>query len=172
MIITYNGITPQVAEAAFVAENATVTGDTICRKDSSVWFGAVIRGDGPHIEIGEGSNIQDGCVLHADPDYPLTVGTGVTVGHGAILHGCTVGSGSLIGMGAIVLNGAKIGKDCIVGAGALVTGGKEFEDGMLILGSPAKAIRKLSPEEIEGNRHSAEHYVQQAKEYGKEKKTE
>ena len=158
MIITYNGITPQVAEAAFVAENATVTGDTICRKDSSVWFGAVIRGDGPHIEIGEGSNIQDGCVLHADPDYPLTVGTGVTVGHGAILHGCTVGSGSLIGMGAIVLNGAKIGK--------------EFEDGMLILGSPAKAIRKLSPEEIEGNRHSAEHYVQQAKEYGKEKKTE
>ena len=165
MIISYNGRTPQIEQAAFVAENAAVTGDVTLGKDSSVWFSAVIRGDGPHIEIGERSNIQDGCVLHADPGYPLTVGSRVTVGHGAILHGCTVGDGTLIGMGAIVLNGAKIGKNCIVGAGALVTGGKEFEDGMLILGSPAKAVRRLTPVEIASNLSSAKHYVEQAKEY-------
>ncbi len=165
MIISYHGKTPQTGQAAFVAENAAVTGDVTLGKDSSVWFSAVIRGDGPHIEIGERSNIQDGCVLHADPGYPLTVGGRVTVGHGAILHGCEVGDGSLIGMGAIVLNGAKIGKNCIVGAGALVTGGKEFEDGMLILGSPAKAVRRLTPVEIASNLSSAKHYVEQAKEY-------
>ena len=165
MIISYHSKTPQTGQAAFVAENAAVTGDVTLGKDSSVWFSAVIRGDGPHIEIGERSNIQDGCVLHADPGYPLTVGSRVTVGHGAILHGCEVGDGSLIGMGAIVLNGAKIGKNCIVGAGALVTGGKEFEDGMLILGSPAKAVRRLTPVEIASNLNSAKHYVEQAKEY-------
>ena len=165
MIISYHGKTPEAGQAAFVAENAAVTGDVTLGKDSSVWFSAVIRGDGPHIEIGERSNIQDGCVLHADPGYPLTVGGRVTVGHGAILHGCEVGDGSLIGMGAIVLNGAKIGKNCIVGAGALVTGGKEFEDGMLILGSPAKAVRRLTPVEIASNLSSAKHYVEQAKEY-------
>ncbi|MBR3749649.1 MAG: gamma carbonic anhydrase family protein [Firmicutes bacterium] len=165
MIISYHGKTPQTGQAAFVAENAAITGDVTLGKDSSVWFSAVIRGDGPHIEIGERSNIQDGCVLHADPGYPLMVGSRVTIGHGAILHGCTVGDGSLIGMGAIVLNGAKIGKNCIVGAGALVTGGKEFEDGMLILGSPAKAVRRLTPVEIASNLSSAKHYVEQAKEY-------
>ena len=165
MIISYRGKTPQTGQAAFVAENAAVTGDVTLGKDSSVWFSAVIRGDGPHIEIGERSNIQDGCVLHADPGYPLTVGIRVTVGHGAILHGCEVGDGSLIGMGAIVLNGARIGKNCIVGAGALVTGGKEFEDGMLILGSPAKAVRRLTPVEIASNLSSAKHYAEQAKEY-------
>ena len=165
MIISYHGKTPETGQAAFVAENAAVTGDVTLGKDSSVWFSAVIRGDGPHIEIGERSNIQDCCVLHADPGYPLTVGSRVTVGHGAILHGCEVGDGSLIGMGAIVLNGAKIGKNCIVGAGALVTGGKEFEDGMLILGSPAKAVRRLTPVEIASNLSSAKHYVEQAKEY-------
>ena len=168
MILTYKGKVPDVSQAAFLADNAVVTGDTVLKKGSSVWFGAVLRGDGPRIEIGEESNIQDGCVLHADPGYPLTVGKGVTVGHGAILHGCTIGDGSLIGMGAIVLNGAKIGKNCIVGAGALVTGGKIFDDGMLILGSPAKAVRKLTEEEIADNRHSAAHYVQQAKEYAEE----
>lgn len=165
MIISYHGKTPETGQAAFVAENAAITGDVTLGKDSSVWFSAVIRGDGPHIEIGERSNIQDGCVLHADPGYPLAVGSRVTIGHGAILHGCEVGDGSLIGMGAIVLNGAKIGKNCIVGAGALVTGGKEFEDGMLILGSPAKAVRRLTPVEIASNLSSAKHYVEQAKEY-------
>ena len=166
MILEYKGKAPDIEKAAFVAENAVVTGDVTLQQDSSVWFGAVIRGDGPHIEIGERSNIQDGCVLHADPGYPLTVGSKVTVGHGAILHGCTVGDGSLVGMGAIVLNGAKIGKNCIVGAGALVTGGKEFGDGNLIVGSPAKAVRKLTPVEIASNLSSAKHYVEQAKEYG------
>ncbi len=165
MIISYRGKTPQTGQAAFVAANAAVTGDVTLGKDSSVWFSAVIRGDGPPIRIGERSNIQDGCVLHADPGYPLTVGSSVTVGHGAILHGCTVGDGTLIGMGAIVLNGAKIGSSCIVGAGTLVTGGKEFEDGTLILGSPAKAVRRLTEEEIASSLNSAAHYVLQAKEY-------
>ena len=165
MIISYHGKTPQTGPAAFVAANAAVTGDGTLGRDSSVWFSAVIRGDGPPIRIGERSNIQDGCVLHADPGYPLTVGSSVTVGHGAILHGCTIGDGTLIGMGAIVLNGAKIGNNCIVGAGALVTGGKEFEDGTLILGSPAKAVRRLTEEEIASSLNSAEHYVLQAKEY-------
>ena len=169
MIIPYNGKTPDIEQAAFVAENAAVTGDVTLGKDSSVWFSAVIRGDGPHIGIGEESNIQDCCVLHADEGFPLTVGKGVTVGHGAILHGCVIGDGSLIGMGAIVLNGAKIGNDCIVGAGALVTGGKVFEDGSLILGSPAKTVRKLTEEDLTGNRSSAAHYVRQAKEYAKQK---
>lgn len=167
MIISYNGRTPDIEQAAFVAENAVVTGDVTLEKDSSVWFGAVIRGDGPHIGIGEESNIQDNCVLHADPGFPLTVGRGVTVGHGAILHGCTVGDGSLIGMGAVILNGAVIGKECIVGAGALITSGKVFEDGSLILGSPAKAVKRLTPEETAAMKRSAAHYVQQAKEYAK-----
>ena len=165
MIISYNGKTPDIEKAAFVADSAAVTGDVTLGRDSSVWFSAVRRGDGPHIDIGEESNIQDGCVLHADIGFPLTVGRGVTVGHGAILHGCAIGDGSLIGMGAIVLNGASVGKDCIVGAGALVTGGKVFEDGTLILGSPAKAVRKLTEEDLQGNRASAAHYAAQAKEY-------
>ena len=169
MIISYNGRMPDIEKAAFVADNAAVTGDVTLGKDSSVWFSAVIRGDGPHIEIGEESNIQDGCVLHADEGFPLTVGNSVTVGHGAILHGCTVGDNTLIGMGAIVLNGAVIGKNCIVGAGSLVTGGKVFEDGLLILGSPAKALRRLTEEELARCRLPADHYVEQAKEYAEQK---
>ena len=169
MILSYNGKTPDIEKAAFVAGTAAVTGDVTLGKDSSVWFSAVIRGDGPSIEIGDGSNIQDGCVLHADPGFPLTVGKSVTVGHGAILHGCTVGDNSLIGMGAIVLNGAVIGKNCIVGAGSLVTGGKVFEDGTMILGSPAKAVRKLTEDELARLKLPAEHYVQQAKEYAEQK---
>ena len=169
MILSYNGKTPDIEKAAFVAGTAAVTGDVTLGKDSSVWFSAVIRGDGPSIEIGDGSNIQDGCVLHADPGFPLTVGKSVTVGHGALLHGCTVGDDSLIGMGAIVLNGAVIGKNCIVGAGSLVTGGKVFEDGTMILGSPAKAVRKLTEDELARLKLPAEHYVQQAKEYAEQK---
>ena len=167
MIIPYNGKTPDTQKAAFVAETAVLSGDVLLGKDSSVWFGAVIRGDGPPIAVGDESNIQDNCVLHADPGFPLTVGAGVTVGHGAILHGCTVGDGSLIGMGAIILNGAVIGRNCIVGASALVTSGKVFEDGSLILGSPAKAVKQLTPEEIAGIKKSSAHYVEQAKEYAR-----
>ena len=167
MIIPYKGKTPEVEEAAFVADNAVISGDVTLRKNSSVWFGAVIRGDGPHTDIGEETNIQDGCILHADPGCPLIVGKGVTVGHAAILHGCQIGDSSLIGMGAILLDGSVIGKNCIVGANSLVTGGKVFEDGMLILGSPAKAVRKVTEAEIAHNRASAAEYVEKGGEYRK-----
>jgi carbonic anhydrase/acetyltransferase-like protein (isoleucine patch superfamily) len=157
--------TPQVHESAFVADSAQVMGDVVLAQDSSVWFGAVIRGDTETITVGEGTNIQDGSVLHADVGFPLTLGARVTVGHQVMLHGCTVGEESLIGIGAVVLNGAKIGKHCLVGARSLVTEGKEFPDGSMILGSPAKVVRQLTPEQIEGLRRSAEHYVDNARRY-------
>ena len=152
-------LTPQIADSAWVADNAQVIGDVQMAPDSSVWFSSVVRGDTATIRIGEGTNIQDGSVLHADVGMPLTLGKHVTVGHMVQLHGCTVGDESLIGIGAIVLNGAKIGKNCLVGAGSLVTEGKEFPDGSMILGSPAKVVRELTPEQIEGLRRSAQHYV-------------
>ena len=157
--------TPLVHESAFVADSAQVMGDVVLAQDSSVWFGAVIRGDTETITVGEGTNIQDGSVLHADVGFPLTLGARVTVGHQVMLHGCTVGEESLIGIGAVVLNGAKIGKHCLVGARSLVTEGKEFPDGSMILGSPAKVVRQLTPEQIEGLRRSAEHYVDNARRY-------
>jgi carbonic anhydrase/acetyltransferase-like protein (isoleucine patch superfamily) len=134
-------------------------------EDSSVWFGVVIRGDTDTISVGRGTNIQDNSVLHADRGMPLTIGDNVTVGHQVMLHGCTIGEGSLIGIQAVVLNGAKIGKNCLVGAGSLVTEGKEFPDGSMILGSPAKAVKQLSPEQIEGLKMSAKHYVDNARRY-------
>jgi carbonic anhydrase/acetyltransferase-like protein (isoleucine patch superfamily) len=152
-------LTPDIADSAWVADNAQVIGDVHMANDSSVWFSSVVRGDTATIRIGEGTNIQDGSVLHADVGIPLTIGKHVTVGHMVQLHGCTVGDESLIGIGAIVLNGAKIGKNCLVGAGSLVTEGKEFPDGSMILGSPAKVVRQLTPEQIEGLRRSAQHYV-------------
>jgi len=150
---------PDIHPSAWVAEGAQVMGRVKLAADASVWFGAVIRGDTADISVGEGSNIQDGSVLHADVGIPLTIGKHVTVGHMVQLHGCTVGDESLIGIGAIVLNGAKIGKNCLVGAGSLVTEGKEFPDGSMILGTPAKVVRQLTPEQIEGLRRSAQHYV-------------
>ena len=152
-------LTPHIADSAWVADNAQVVGDVHMDADSSVWFSSVVRGDTATIRIGEGTNIQDGSVLHADVGIPLTVGKHVTVGHMVQLHGCTIGDESLIGIGAVVLNGAKIGKNCLVGAGSLVTEGKEFPDGSMILGSPAKVVRELTPEQIEGLRRSAQHYV-------------
>jgi carbonic anhydrase/acetyltransferase-like protein (isoleucine patch superfamily) len=157
--------TPQIDDSAWVADNAQVMGEVEMAAHSSVWFSAVVRGDSAKITIGEGSNVQDGSVLHADTGMPLVIGQRVTVGHLVQLHGCTVGDESLIGIGAIVLNGAKIGKNCLVGAGALVTEGKEFPDGSMILGSPAKAVRQLTPEQIEGLRRSAQHYVENAKRF-------
>ncbi len=127
----------------YIAPGARVIGDVRIGPDVSIWFNAVLRGDNEPIEIGAGANVQDGCVFHTDPGFPLTVGAGVTVGHGAILHGCTVGEGSLVGMGAVVLNGARIGRNCLVGANALVTEGKEFPDGSMVLGQPAKLVRTL-----------------------------
>ena len=164
-IYELDGLTPQLADSAWVADSAQVMGAVVLEEDASVWFGVVIRGDTETIRIGRGSNIQDLSVLHADHGMPLTVGENVTVGHQVMLHGCTVGDGSLIGIGAVVLNGAKIGKACLVGAGALVTEGKEFPDGSMILGSPAKVVRQLTPEQIEGLRQSAQHYVDNAQRF-------
>jgi carbonic anhydrase/acetyltransferase-like protein (isoleucine patch superfamily) len=142
-----------------VAPDAHVIGRVRLGADVGVWFGAVLRGDGEPLEVGERTNIQEGCMLHADPGFPLTIGPDVTVGHHAILHGCTVGAGALIGMGATVLNGARIGAGCIVGANALVTEGKEFPDNSLIVGAPAKAVRTLDGAAVEKLRASAAHYV-------------
>ena len=158
-------VAPRVATSAWIADSAQVMGNVELAEDSSIWFGAILRGDTETITIGRGSNIQDGSVLHADIGKPLTVGEDVTVGHQVMLHGCTIGDGSLIGIGAVVLNGAKIGKGCIVGAGALVTEGKEFADGSMIIGSPAKAVRELSTEQQDALRMSAVHYVENARRF-------
>ena len=160
-----DGTQPRVADSAWVADSAQVMGNVVLGEDSSVWFGTVIRGDTETITVGRGSNIQDASVLHADIGKPLTIGDNVTVGHQVMLHGCTIGDESLIGIGAIVLNGAKIGRHCLVGAGALVTEGKEFPDGSMIIGSPAKAVRQLTPEQMEGLRWSARHYVANARRF-------
>jgi carbonic anhydrase/acetyltransferase-like protein (isoleucine patch superfamily) len=157
-----DGVAPRVAQGAWIADSAQVIGHVELAEDVSIWFGSVIRGDTEVIRIGRGSNIQDGSVLHADIGKPLDIGENVTVGHKVMLHGCTIGAGSLIGIGAIVLNGAKIGKGCIVGAGALVTEGKEFPDGSMIIGSPANAVRELTPEQQQGLRVSAQHYIENA----------
>jgi carbonic anhydrase/acetyltransferase-like protein (isoleucine patch superfamily) len=164
-IYQLDDLVPQVHPSAYVADSAQVMGDVTLAEDSSVWFGAVLRGDSDSISVGPGSNIQDASVLHADKGFPLTIGANVTVGHQVMLHGCTIGDESLIGIGAVVLNGAKIGRNCLVGAGSLVTEGKEFPDGSMILGSPAKVVRQLSPEQIEGLRRSAQHYIENARRY-------
>jgi len=148
-----------------VADSAQVMGRVTLAEDSSVWFGTVIRGDTETITVGRGSNIQDASVLHADVGCPLVIGERVTVGHQVVLHGCTIGDESLIGIGAVILNGAKIGRHCLVGARALVTEGKEFPDGSMILGSPAQVVRTLTPEQIEGLRRSARHYMDNARRY-------
>ena len=166
-IYELDGTAPQLADSAWVADSAQVMGNVVLAEDSSVWFGAVLRGDTETITVGKGSNIQDGSVLHADVGFPLTLGDNVTVGHQVMLHGCTIGDETLIGIGATVLNGAKIGKNCLVGARALVTEGKEFPDGSMIFGSPAKVVRQLTPEQIEGLRRSAAHYVENAQRYRK-----
>lgn len=160
-----DGVAPQVAESAWIADSAQVMGDVVLGADASVWFGTVVRGDTATIHIGEGTNVQDASVLHADQGMPLTIGKHVTVGHQVMLHGCTIGDESLIGIGAIVLNGAKIGKNCLVGAGALVTEGKEFPDGSMIIGSPARVVKQLTPEQMQGLRHSAQHYIENARRF-------
>ncbi|TNF61672.1 MAG: gamma carbonic anhydrase family protein [Burkholderiales bacterium] len=160
-----DGVSPRLHESAWVADSAQVMGNVELAAETSVWFGATLRGDTETITVGKGSNIQDGSVLHADVGYPLTVGENVTVGHMVMLHGCTIGDESLIGIGAVVLNGARIGRNCIVAAGALVTEGKSFPDGSMIMGSPAKVVRELGPEQIEGVRRSAHHYIENAERY-------
>ncbi len=164
-IYELDGNAPQLAEGAWVADSAEVIGKVDLHKDVSVWPKVVIRGDNDLIQIGEGSNVQDASVLHTDPGYPLMIGKQVTVGHQVMLHGCHIGDGSLIGIGAVILNGAKVGKHCLVGAGALITEGKEFPDGSMIIGSPAKAVKTLSPEQIAGIQDIAGRYVKNAQRY-------
>ncbi|KQU55983.1 acetyltransferase [Sphingomonas sp. Leaf339] len=151
--------------SAWIAPSADLIGEVVLGRDVGVWFGAVIRADNTAITVGDGTNVQEGVMMHSDPGYPLTVGRGCTIGHHAILHGCAIGDDVLVGMGATVLNGATIGDGCLIGAGALVTEGKDFPAGSLIVGSPARAVRTLPPEAIEKLRLSAAHYVARAKAY-------
>jgi carbonic anhydrase/acetyltransferase-like protein (isoleucine patch superfamily) len=160
--------TPAIAPGAWIAPDANIIGAVELRAGASVWFGATLRGDNEPIVVGENSNIQDSGILHTDEGIPLIVGSEVTVGHRAMLHGCTIGDGSLIGIGAVVLNGAVIGKGCLVGAGALVTENKVFPDNVLILGAPARVARTLTPEQSAGLRLSAAHYVANARRYGRD----
>jgi carbonic anhydrase/acetyltransferase-like protein (isoleucine patch superfamily) len=160
-----DGRAPQVHDSAYVAESAELIGSVVVAEGASVWSQVVMRGDNEPITLGRRSNVQEGSVLHTDPGYPLMVGEGVTVGHQAMLHGCSVGDGALIGIKAVVLNGARIGRNCLVGAGALVTEGKEFPDGMLILGSPAKAVRPLDEADLARMRQATQGYVERARRY-------
>ena len=160
-----DGVEPGLGEGAWVAPSADLIGDVRLGRRCSVWFGAVIRADNTPIILGDESNFQDGAIGHSDPGAPLTIGARVTVGHQAILHGCTVEDEALIGMGARILNGAVVGAQCIVGAGALVTEGKMFEPRSLIVGSPARAVRQLSDDQVAMLRFSAAHYAEKAERY-------
>jgi carbonic anhydrase/acetyltransferase-like protein (isoleucine patch superfamily) len=154
---------PAIDAEAWVAPEAVLIGRVILGARASVWFGAVLRGDNEPITVGEGSNVQENCVFHTDMGYPLTIGRDCTIGHKAMLHGCTIGDESLIGMGATVLNGAVIGRNCLIGAGALVTEGKEIPDGSLVVGAPGKVVRTLDAAGIAGLRSSALHYQERAR---------
>ncbi|KAI3662434.1 hypothetical protein MP638_003574 [Amoeboaphelidium occidentale] len=159
--------TPQVSRCAYVAKNASVIGNVLCGNNSSIWFQAVLRGDINQIKVGDNSNIQDGVVVHVTRKYRTDIGDGVSVGHNAVLHGCKIGHDCLIGMGAILLDGCSIGNECLVAAGSVVPPGKVFEDGNLIMGSPAVAKRKLKLEELYEIKENATRYVEYAKNYNR-----
>ncbi len=152
----------------WIAETAVVIGDVLLKPNASVWWGAVLRGDNERITVGENSNVQDGSVLHTDPGSPLIIGSNVTVGHMAMLHGCTIGDNSLIGIGAVVLNGARIGRNCIIGAKALIAEGKEIPDNSLVMGAPGKVVRELSEEQAKMIEQGALHYVENFRRYARE----
>lgn len=156
---------PTISPEACLAPDAVVCGDVTIGAECSLWFHAVLRAESAAIRVGEGSNIQDNCVVHVDPGYDVDIGAHVTVGHGAILHGCSIGDGTLIGMGSTVLNGAKIGKHCLIGAGSLVTQNAVIPDGCMAFGRPAKVVRYLTEQEMEQNLRSAQDYVEEAREY-------
>lgn len=156
---------PNIAASAYITDSATIVGRVTIKENSSVWFQVTVRGDNEDITIGENCNLQEGAVLHADPGFPLTLENNVSVGHQAMIHGCTVGEGSLIGIQAVILNGAKIGKNCLVGAGALVTEGKEFPDNSLILGTPAKVARTLSEADVANLHRIAASYVERGRDF-------
>ncbi|WP_114965178.1 gamma carbonic anhydrase family protein [Alkalilacustris brevis] len=169
MIWTLDNDTPQLPESGeyWVAPDASLIGKVVLGEGASVWFGAVLRGDNEPITVGPGSNIQEHSVLHTDMGYPLTIGADCTIGHRAILHGCTLGDKTLIGMGATVLNGAVIGRNCLIGAGALITEGKEIPDGSLVMGAPGRVVRQLDGAAIEGLRASARRYQENMRRYRK-----
>tara|TARA_B110000305_G_scaffold207517_1_gene239079 strand:+ start:887 stop:1399 length:513 start_codon:yes stop_codon:yes gene_type:complete len=151
----------------WVASNASIIGDVTLEKNTSIWFNVTLRGDVENIYVGEGSNIQDGSVLHTDPGYPLKIGKNVTIGHLVMLHGCIIGNNSLIGIGSVILNNAKIGKNCIIGANALVTENKEIPDNSLVIGSPGKIVREVTNEEVKSITQNAIHYQENWKKYSK-----
>ena len=165
MKFSLGDVTPHIADSAFVAPDAVVIGDVELAQDSSIWFNAILRGDIERIVIGQGSNIQDASVLHTDPNNPCIVGENVTVGHMATLHGCTIGDGSLIGIGATLLNGSRIGKNCIVGAHTLITENKEFPDSVVIMGTPGKVVREISEADRTNLQANAQRYVERARRY-------
>ncbi|HOE57369.1 MAG TPA: gamma carbonic anhydrase family protein [Bacillota bacterium] len=165
MIISYKHYKPDIGRNVFMAENSTIIGRCFIADNCGIWYNTVLRADVNEIRIGKGTNIQDGCIVHCDHDYRTCIGENVTVGHNAIIHGCTIGSNCLIGMGAIIIDGAVIGDNVIVGANSLITSGKTIPSGVLVLGSPARIVRELTPEEIEGIRQSAEGYIKLSEEY-------
>ena len=159
-VYSLDGASPQIAEDSWIAPDANVIGKIVVEEGASIWFGATLRGDNEEIVIGKGSNVQENTIMHTDMGYPLTVGEGCTIGHKALLHGCTIGDNTLIGMGAVILNGAKIGKNCLIGANALITENKVIPDGSLVMGSPGKVVRELDEQGIQGLRASALNYQQ------------
>lgn len=167
MKYTLGGQAPEVGVGAWIAPSASVIGKVVLEDGANIWFGAVLRGDNEVIWIGQGSNVQDNAVLHTDIGHPLLIGANCTIGHRAMLHGCSIGEGTLIGMGAIILNGAKIGKGCLIGAGALITEGKEIPDGALVMGAPGKVVRILNAEAQDNLLKSAEGYRANAKRFAK-----
>jgi len=165
MLYSLDGISPELDDDSWVAPDANLIGRVRLEAGASVWFGSTLRGDNELIHVGEGSNIQENSVLHTDMGYPLTIGKNCTIGHKAMLHGCTIGEQSLIGMGAMVLNGARIGRNCLIGAGALITEGKEIPDGSLVMGVPGRVVRALDEEAIAGLLASAQGYQQNMRRY-------
>ena len=164
-LFALDGHAPQIDEDSWIAPDANVIGKIVVGAGASVWFGSTLRGDNETITVGAGSNSQENCVCHTDMGFPLTIGAGCTIGHKAMLHGCTIGDNSLIGMGATVLNGARIGRNCLIGAGALVTEGKEIPDGSLVMGAPGKIVRELDEKAIEAFKATALHYQKNAARY-------
>ena len=169
-VYNLGNVTPELPndDEYWIAPNAAVIGRVVLKKNASVWWGATLRGDNDPIVVGEGSNVQDGSVLHTDTGSPLTLGANVTVGHLVMLHGCTIGDNSLVGIGSIILNGARIGKNCLIGANCLITEGKEIPDNSLVMGAPGKVIREVSPEQAMVIAGGARHYVENWKRYKRE----
>ena len=163
MIKSFIDKKPTLEEEVYIAETAVIIGDVTLKRNTNIWFGAVLRGDEESIIIGENTNIQENSIVHVDENNKVEVGDGCTIGHGVIVHGCKIGDNTLIGMGAIILNGAQIGNNTIVGAGSLITQNKKFEDGVLIIGNPAKVVRRLTDEEIENNKKSCLNYIELSK---------